>query len=186
MKLNRQALRGGVDGFLWRGPVWRILAHGVVGKPKEAAEGGGCVAFGRSLRVLPTWRAGVSPISWFWHHTLLAVRIVADPSPPIRKQDLLVVAAAGQSREYLAFIGLAFQEDFRSSSGRRSFFSMARIWMSGNLVSRWIARRLPRPIIFRAATGALDAVTGGKAAELARKLSAAYVKLEPLDKTVVP
>lgn len=57
----------------------------------------------RSLRVLPSWRAGASPENWFYHHTVIAAR-QAPGAPPDAAHDLLVAAAGEAPREYIAFI----------------------------------------------------------------------------------
>src|SRR5687767_1682334 len=49
------------------------MAHALTGRPGAARQVLHDV-IRRSLRVLPTWRAGAVPENWYYHHTLLAAR----------------------------------------------------------------------------------------------------------------
>ena len=60
----------------------------------------------RSLRVLPTWRRGVIPENWFYHHTLLTARDFAAVNAVDPRRDPLVTQAAAASTDpgYVAFV----------------------------------------------------------------------------------
>src|SRR5436305_5954539 len=72
-------------------PILR-LSHAIIGKAQPARKVVEQV-FRKSLRVMPTWRPGVSPGNWFYHHALLSSRMATEPPPPV-KDDLLVLSAS--------------------------------------------------------------------------------------------
>ena len=178
-KLNRAAAEQVLtDSYA---PVWR-LSHAMIGKPKPARKVVEQV-FRKSLRVMPTWRPGVSPTNWFYHHALLSSRLAIEPAPPV-KEDLLVVSASNETPEYLAFIGalrkLPIQQREAILLHHGEKLSDRQLGVAMDSSTTAAANHL------RAATETLNTVTSGKAAELAAVLSAAYAKLEPTEKTVVP
>ena len=178
-KLNRSASEAVLtDSYA---PVWR-LTHAMIGKPQPARKVVEQV-FRKSLRVMPTWRPGISPSNWFYHHALLSSRLATEP-PPAVKEDLLVISAGNKTPEYLAFIGavrklpIQQREAFLLHHGEKLNERQLGVAMDSSTTAA--ANHL------RAATETLNTVTSGKAAELAAVLSAAYAKLEPTEKTVVP
>src|SRR5215208_3098261 len=60
----------------------------------------------RSLRVLPTWRQGVIPENWFYHHTLLTAREFAADHRADPRRDPLVTHAGPAANDpgYVAFV----------------------------------------------------------------------------------
>jgi DNA-directed RNA polymerase specialized sigma24 family protein len=178
-KLNRSAAEAVLtDSYA---PVWR-LSHAMIGKAQPARKVVEQV-FRKSLRVMPTWRPGVAPANWFYHHALLSSRMATEPPPPV-KDDLLVISASNPTPDYLAFIGavrhlpIQQREAFLLHHGEKLNERQLGVAMDSSTTAA--ANHL------RAATATLDTVTSGKAAELAAALSAAYAKLEPTEKTVVP
>lgn len=177
-KLDRQAAEAVLTESY--APMWRI-AHAVIGKP-EAARKVVERVFRTSLRVMPTWRQGLSPSNWFYHHTLLNSRPAAEPPPPI-KQDLLVLAG-NESPEYLAFIAalrrlpIQQREAFILHHGEKLQERQLGVAMDSSTTAA--ANHL------RAATETLNTVTSGKVPDFALQLAAAYAKIEPTEKTVVP
>ena len=79
------------------------------------------------MRVLPTWRKGMIPENWFYHHTLLAARQV-EAKPPDAEHDLLVTAGPTSVAAYIAIVRAlrnlprqhAFLERERERVGRRA------------------------------------------------------------------
>ena len=86
-------------------PLVFRLAHGLTGRPGAARQVVHDV-LRRSLRVMPKWRAGVTPENWFYHHTVITSRAAA-AAPPEPHEDVLVRNApppAGQNPAYVAFV----------------------------------------------------------------------------------
>jgi DNA-directed RNA polymerase specialized sigma24 family protein len=57
----------------------------------------------RAARLMPTWRQGITPENWFYHHMLLTAREAAAHVPGA-DQDLLVTSSPSDAPEYVAFI----------------------------------------------------------------------------------
>ena len=83
-------------------PAVHRMAHALAGR-SAAGQRVIRLVFGRGLRVLPTWRKGIIPENWFYHHTLLTARDVA-PQPPTADKDLLLTMGPAAEPGYAAFV----------------------------------------------------------------------------------
>jgi DNA-directed RNA polymerase specialized sigma24 family protein len=83
-------------------PAVHRMAHALTGGSAPARRVIRLV-FRRGLRVMPSWRKGIVPENWFYHHTLLTARDVA-PSPPSADKDLLLTMGAATDPAYAAFV----------------------------------------------------------------------------------
>lgn len=98
-KLDRSA----VEAVLTESyPAVHRMAHGLTGR-SAAAQRVIRLIFRRALRVIPTWRKGIIPSNWFYHHTLLTARDVA-PQAPAADKDLLLTMGPATDPAYAAFV----------------------------------------------------------------------------------
>ena len=77
------------------------VAHALAGK--RTASRVVRLVLRRGLRVLPTWRKGVLPENWFYHHTLLTARELAS-HPISADQDELLSSGPAEDPAYAAFV----------------------------------------------------------------------------------
>src|SRR5436305_11606455 len=98
----RQGERGAVEALLLESfpPVYRI-AHALTGRAATASRVIRLL-LRRIVRVLPSWRQGISPENWCYHHTVLTAREV-QIKPPDAEHDLLVTAGNANEPAYVAF-----------------------------------------------------------------------------------
>jgi DNA-directed RNA polymerase specialized sigma24 family protein len=160
------------------------IARGLTGREGPAKQ----VVAGvltRSLRVLPSWRKGVSPENWFYHHTVLTSRAAAaNGDSPGAREDLLLAGLEEPPAEYLAFITALRKlpaqqrEAFILHHGERLNDRLLGVAMD---CSTGAARTH-----LQAATENLDTVTGGRAAESGVLLGRAYARLGPTEQSVLP
>lgn len=161
-------------------PSVNRMAHALTGRPATAARLIRLV-LQRGVRVLPTWRKGMIPENWFYHHTLLAARQV-EAKPPDSEHDLLVTAGPTTAAEYTAFVralrNLPRQqtEAFVLHHGERLNPRLLGVAMdcSTQAASTHLA----------AATAALEAISGGQLPQLTEALSRAYAQLTPPEKAI--
>ena len=75
-------------------PAVYRMAHGLTGRQSAAARVIRLV-LQRGVRVLPTWRPGILPENWFYHHTILTARSANAEARdvPDAQRDLLVSSA---------------------------------------------------------------------------------------------
>lgn len=83
-------------------PAVHRMAHALTGR-SAAAQRVIRLVFRRALKVMPTWRKGIIPENWFYHHTLLTARDVAPTAPPPNK-DLLASMGPSGEPAYAAFV----------------------------------------------------------------------------------
>jgi DNA-directed RNA polymerase specialized sigma24 family protein len=135
----------------------------------------------RSLRVLPTWRRGVIPENWFYHHTLLTARDFAAVNAVDARRDPLVTQAGPVSGDpgYVAFVralrALPAQqaEAFLLNHGEMLNERLLGVAMdcSATAAEKHLA----------AASEAMAAIAGPKLAEYTAALHRAYASLTPQD-----
>ena len=83
-------------------PSVHRMAHALTGR-SAAAQRVIRLVFRRALKVIPTWRKGIIPENWFYHHTLLTARDVA-PTAPTGDKDLLASMGPAGEPAYAAFV----------------------------------------------------------------------------------
>lgn len=178
-KLNRRAaeeLLSDVYPAVWR------MAHGLTGGAKTGRKVVEEV-FRTALRVMPTWGKGLSEHNWFYHHTIQAARQLS-AHPPAVRDDVLVTIDPDPTPQYLAFISalrkLPFQqrEAFILRHGEQFTERQLGIAMDSSTTAATLH--------LRAAAEALAGVSGEDLAALTSRLTSAYAKLSPSEKTVVP
>lgn len=141
----------------------------------------------RCVRALPAWNQDLSPIQWFYHHTVLASREDRPAGAPADSDSLIVVAgsAAAASPPYVAFIAalrnLPFQqrEAFILATGERISLRQAGVAMDCSVTAA--ATHL------QAAEASLRQLAGPGFAALEAQFIQAYRALTPHDDSrVVP
>jgi DNA-directed RNA polymerase specialized sigma24 family protein len=133
----------------------------------------------RSLRVLPTWRQGVIPENWFYHHTLLTAREYAADHRADPRHDPLVTHAGPAANDpgYVAFVralrGLPEQqaEAFLLNHGEMLNERLLGVAMdcSATAAEKHLA----------AASAAMAAIAGAKREDYTSALHRAYSSLTP-------
>jgi DNA-directed RNA polymerase specialized sigma24 family protein len=160
-------------------PVYR-MAHALSPDSRAAARTVERV-MERSLRVLPTWRAGYIPENWFYHHTLLASRESQggriDPA-----NDPLVIHSGSTDAGYRAFIGALRKletqqaEAFILNHGEKLNSRLLGVAMDCSMKAA--------DTHLRAATDSLSAIAGERINDYARLMEHAYAALSPPMPTV--
>jgi DNA-directed RNA polymerase specialized sigma24 family protein len=162
-------------------PSVRRMAVALVGREDV----GGRVVRGvmnRGLRVLPTWRAGLLPENWFYHHTVLSAReaeaAVGAPREP--QQDPLVTHApppGPTDSGYVAFVRavrrLPQQQTEAFVLYHGEHLNPRLLGVAMDCSSQAAENHL------RAATEALAAMSGGPVEPHAATLAHAYDALSP-------
>jgi DNA-directed RNA polymerase specialized sigma24 family protein len=168
---DRQAVEAVVSECF---PAVHRIAHALIGEAKFA---GRVVRYvlRRGVRVMPTWRRGIVPENWFFHHTLLTIRSVA-PHPPPPQQDLLITAGPTEPA-YTAFVralrGLPVQqmEAFLLHQGEKLNTRLLGVAM--DLSTQAATAHLA------AATNTLQTIAGDQFASLTAALERVYTGLTP-------
>jgi DNA-directed RNA polymerase specialized sigma24 family protein len=164
-------------------PAVHRIARGITGR-EAAARRVVADVLTRSLRVLPSWRKGVSPENWFYHHTVLTARAAADGAAPGVREDLLAVGFEEPPAEYLAFITALRKlpaqqrEAFILHHGERLNDRLLGVAMD---CSTSAARTH-----LHAAMETLNDITGGRVEEAGAQLGRAYARLGPSEQAVLP
>ena len=103
VKKLRRVERGTVEGVLADSyPAVHRMAHALAGNSR-LGQRIVRVVLRQALRVMGTWRKGIIPENWFYHHTLLTAREVAQ-SGRSAERDLLVTAGPTGEPAYVAFV----------------------------------------------------------------------------------
>lgn len=163
-------------------PAVYRMARGLTGREGAARQVVADV-LGRSLRVLPSWRKGMTPENWFYHHTVLTARAAAG-APPAAREDLLTAGIPDAGAEYVAFINALRKlppqqrEAFVLHFGERLNDRLLGVAMD---CSTSAARTH-----LQAATETLNDITGGRVGEAGAQLGRAYTRLGPSEQAVLP
>ncbi len=156
--------------------VWR-MAIGLTGDARRGRLVAEAV-LEQSATVMTTWRDGVTPENWFYHHTLLTARRTADEEKPGDEPDVLLSSSeAGDDLPYHAFVramrGLPRQqlEAFLLNDGERLNPRLLGVAMDCSTSAAQVH--------LDAAIAALRAMAGVHFDEMVDRLARAYARLTP-------
>ena len=176
-RLDRPAVEQVLSGSY---PSVHRMAYALIGEPAAAAR---LVRFilRRSVRVMPSWRKGVIPENWFYHHTLLSAREATGRlrlGESKRPSDPLITSGTPTDPQYVGFVralrGLPQQqmEAFVLHHGEKlnaRLLGVAMDCSTGAAGNHLLA-----------ATDALKSLTGDDYARLLTELERGYAVLTPV------